>query len=195
MKHNIQPIWDYTQDLSRIWNGQAKWSEDTFGPAEKIGPFGPAKHLCLELEEIRKSPKDPLEYADAFILVIETAWRAGFSESLFFTHVTNMVASSGELGIVSPDVAGSPESLDTAIQSADRARAFAYTAGVEGNSRVLVFYLACILLCVVAAAAENGISGAALLSAVQKKRAINAARKWGTDIRDGEPVFHKRGSA
>jgi len=51
------------------------WSLKTFGPGERLQ--GVTKHIEKELEEVRKDPKDPDEWADLIILAMDGASRQG----------------------------------------------------------------------------------------------------------------------
>lgn len=62
-------------------NRQHRWSSERFGPPSHRGPAGPLKHLKKEVEEALESPGDLEEYVDLLFLVLDAAWRAGFSTS------------------------------------------------------------------------------------------------------------------
>ena len=66
-------------DFPSFWNAHAKWSEATFGTAAERGPMGPLKHLAKEVGEVQADPTDLMEYADCFLLICDSARRAGFT--------------------------------------------------------------------------------------------------------------------
>ena len=55
------------------------WSLSTFGEGQRTE--GLCKHIAKELEEIRQSPNDLMEWVDVIILAFDGAWRAGYSPS------------------------------------------------------------------------------------------------------------------
>lgn len=72
--------------LCDLSSKQAKWSQETFGDDSDRGPVGPLKHLKDEVDEaiaatgIENNPDDSLEeFADIFLLAIESARRSGFT--------------------------------------------------------------------------------------------------------------------
>ena len=58
-----------------FWNLHGKWSEATFGTARDH--TGPLSYLRREIDEIAKNPDDIEEFADAFMLILDSARRAG----------------------------------------------------------------------------------------------------------------------
>lgn len=54
---------------------KAAWSLKTFGPGERL--TGVTRHIEKELEEVRKDPRDPDEWADLIILAMDGASRQG----------------------------------------------------------------------------------------------------------------------
>lgn len=65
---SVQP-----EDVDR----QRKWSDETFGPGERLG--GVLAHIKEEVEEVREHPHDISEWADLLILVLDGATRQGFT--------------------------------------------------------------------------------------------------------------------
>lgn len=68
-----------------LWCDQREWSEATFGTPQQRGPIGPLKHLGKEVGEVLAAicdgkPEAEIleEFADCFILAIDSAQRAGF---------------------------------------------------------------------------------------------------------------------
>lgn len=55
----------------------ARWSQATFGDDFDKGPIGPLKHLKEEVQEWIDNPKDRMEAADCFILLLDAYRRAG----------------------------------------------------------------------------------------------------------------------
>ncbi len=59
-----------TDDLELVCRAAAKWSMVTF-PDQTIG--GNLAHLAKEVDEIKKNPDDVFEYADAALLLFDSA--------------------------------------------------------------------------------------------------------------------------
>lgn len=53
------------------------WSLLTFGEGQRTE--GLCKHIAKELDEIRQSPNDLMEWIDVIILALDGAWRSGYS--------------------------------------------------------------------------------------------------------------------
>jgi hypothetical protein len=68
--------------MTTFWTEQAEWSQRTFGGDRERGPIGALRHLSLEALEAVKDPKDIVEYADCFILLMDAVRRAGFTPTL-----------------------------------------------------------------------------------------------------------------
>lgn len=65
-------------DLISFINEQIKFSEQTFGPGQRLD--GVLKHIKKELIEVEECQgKDAIEWADVIILAIDGAWRSGHS--------------------------------------------------------------------------------------------------------------------
>jgi hypothetical protein len=62
----------------RIWDRQSLWSQQTFGNDADRGPEGALAHLAREVSEVQAAPKDLIEYADCWILLVDACRRAGF---------------------------------------------------------------------------------------------------------------------
>lgn len=58
-------------------DSQRRWSEETFGPGERV--LGVVAHIRKELDEVLLMPSDESEWADLLILVIDGATRQGIS--------------------------------------------------------------------------------------------------------------------
>jgi hypothetical protein len=58
-------------------NEQIEWSKKTFGEGKRTE--GICKHIEKEVNEIRQSPLDILEWVDVIILALDGAWRAGYT--------------------------------------------------------------------------------------------------------------------
>lgn len=56
-------------------NRHIQWSVSTFGKGRRTE--GLCKHITKELEEIRQSPDDLMEWIDVIILALDGAWRTG----------------------------------------------------------------------------------------------------------------------
>ena len=68
-----------SNNLDRLVDAIASFSDEAFGDVSERGPIGPLKHLKLEVDEAIAKPDDVSEYADIFILAIDSARRAGFT--------------------------------------------------------------------------------------------------------------------
>lgn len=66
------------RQLSRLFQEQAEWSQQTFGSDLSRGPSGPLKHLASEVLEALRSPEDIIEYADCQLLALDAVRRGGF---------------------------------------------------------------------------------------------------------------------
>lgn len=64
-------------DLSKWLQSHILWSYDTFGDGQRTE--GLCRHIEKELQEIRESPSDIMEWIDVVILALDGAWRAGHS--------------------------------------------------------------------------------------------------------------------
>jgi hypothetical protein len=56
-----------------------KFSSDTFGTPEERNCLGPLHHLQEEVKELIDNPEDEMEWADCFLLLLDAAWRKGYS--------------------------------------------------------------------------------------------------------------------
>ncbi|MCV6826038.1 MULTISPECIES: DUF550 domain-containing protein [Halocynthiibacter] len=65
--------------FERLAARHAEWSQATFGADNERDYTGPLNHLEKEIGEIRLAPADGSEWADAFLLLLDAARRAGFS--------------------------------------------------------------------------------------------------------------------
>lgn len=75
--------------LRKLADEQAKWSQETFGSDETRGPVAALKHLALEVQEALEQPDDASEYADCFLLIIDASRRAGISISELLQHASD----------------------------------------------------------------------------------------------------------
>jgi hypothetical protein len=64
-------------DVYDLYTDHAEWSRATFGPDSERGPLGPIRHLQKEALELEASPHDPMEHADALLLILDASRRAG----------------------------------------------------------------------------------------------------------------------
>lgn len=64
-------------DLIAHLHRQHEWSERTFGPGHRTA--GVLDHIRKELKEIEAEPLELSEWIDVVILVLDGAWRAGYS--------------------------------------------------------------------------------------------------------------------
>lgn len=72
--------------LCDLFERQATWSQETFGPDGIRGPIGPLKHLKKEADEAikahtekRDKPDLLEEHADCLLLLLDATRRAGFA--------------------------------------------------------------------------------------------------------------------
>lgn len=71
--------------LDEFQQETAEWSLRTFGVRSCAGPLN---HLKSEIEEIKDDPKDIEEFADAWLLLQDAAFRAGHKMSDVFVAAT-----------------------------------------------------------------------------------------------------------
>ncbi|MEM8849273.1 MAG: dATP/dGTP pyrophosphohydrolase domain-containing protein [Pseudomonadota bacterium] len=69
----------YRTNFRELAHAHAAWSDMTFGTPEARGPIGSLKHLAKEVQEALDHPYDASEYADLFLLVLDSSRRAGIS--------------------------------------------------------------------------------------------------------------------
>lgn len=62
-------------DLIQHLHRQREFSEQTFGPGERV--VGTVDHIRKELEEVLASPQDVTEWIDIVLLAFDGAWRTG----------------------------------------------------------------------------------------------------------------------
>lgn len=55
------------------------FSQKTFGSPEERTCVEPLKHLLEEVQELIDNPDDEMEWADCFLLLLDAAWRKGYS--------------------------------------------------------------------------------------------------------------------
>ena len=67
----------YTQDFLAWLEDKCAWSLETFGTKQRTE--GVLRHIESEIEEIRQSPNDLMEWVDVILLAFDGAFRAGFS--------------------------------------------------------------------------------------------------------------------
>jgi hypothetical protein len=80
--------------IAELWTKHSEWSDATFGIVAERGPIGPLKHLELEAREAQAAPHDIEEYADIFLLALDSARRAGFSASALIQWAFAKVAKN-----------------------------------------------------------------------------------------------------
>ena len=62
--------------LVEFLTNKNKWSLETFGEGQRAE--GICKHIESELEEIRETPEDLMEWIDVILLAFDGAFRAGY---------------------------------------------------------------------------------------------------------------------
>ena len=63
--------------LEAFYKDHGEWSYATFGTPEVLGPQGPADHLVKEARELADNPRDEMEQADCFLLLLDVVRRSG----------------------------------------------------------------------------------------------------------------------
>lgn len=64
-----------TNNLLTLIVEAKEWSEQTFGPGDRLQ--GIIAHIKEELKEVEEHPDDVSEWADIIILALDGAWRSG----------------------------------------------------------------------------------------------------------------------
>ena len=68
-----------SEKLNKFVADRNKFSIQTFGTIEQRNHVGPLMHLKKEIEEVINAPNDRLEWADCFLLLLDAAFRNGYS--------------------------------------------------------------------------------------------------------------------
>lgn len=69
-------------DLEKFNNfikNRNEFSAKTFGSPTERNCMGPLYHLKKEINELIENPDDTMEWADCFLLILDAAWRKGYS--------------------------------------------------------------------------------------------------------------------
>ena len=70
-------------DFTQFQKEHGEWSDKTFGENRK--PTAPLNHLKKEVQEVLEQPYDIEEYADCFLLLMDSARLSGFNmDDLYF---------------------------------------------------------------------------------------------------------------
>lgn len=77
--HGPMEAMDFCDRITSLIERQSKWSQATFGSDADRSPVGPLLHLAEEAKEAAEAPTDITEYADCFLLVLESIRRGGFT--------------------------------------------------------------------------------------------------------------------
>lgn len=77
--------------MDQLFRETIDWQRKTFG--SNRGPLPQLHHLEKEIRELKASPSDPQEYADAFILLFGAAAEAGFS----YNDILNAISDKLEI--------------------------------------------------------------------------------------------------
>lgn len=56
-----------------------EFSSTTFGTPAQRSCLGPLYHLQEEVKELIENPNDEMEWADCFLLILDAAWRKGYT--------------------------------------------------------------------------------------------------------------------
>lgn len=67
------------QKLEKFIKERNEFSSSRFGTPEVRSCLGPLHHLKEEVQELIDNPKDEMEWADCFLLLLDAAWRNGHS--------------------------------------------------------------------------------------------------------------------
>lgn len=65
------------EEIQQLQNDIEHWSDETFG-FNRL-PTAPMHHLKKEIDELIESPYDTMEYADCFMLLLDSARMAGIN--------------------------------------------------------------------------------------------------------------------
>lgn len=80
--------------ICELIHKQSKWSQETFGKDGERGPIGPLNHIKKEVDEALLDPHSLEEYADIFLLSVESSRRAGFSfETLLLAAIAKQTVN------------------------------------------------------------------------------------------------------
>lgn len=91
------------KSLDQIQQENGQWSTQTFPTQNLIGKL---HHLKEEVDELLKAPKDPMEYADAFILLLDAARLANISGTGLLMAVERKMAINRTRRWSAPDKNG-----------------------------------------------------------------------------------------
>lgn len=64
------------ENIEKFCKDRSEFSYKTFGTKQERGPNGPLEHLRREVDEVIAEPKDRMEYADCFLLLLDAYNRA-----------------------------------------------------------------------------------------------------------------------
>ena len=65
--------------INKFIQDRNKFSGNTFGSPSKRNCIYPLRHLKDEIEELIAAPNDKMEWADCTLLLLDAAWRKGYS--------------------------------------------------------------------------------------------------------------------
>lgn len=68
------------KDIKEFCKNIKEFSLKNFGSYAERGPDGPLTHLVDEVQEVLSCPKDRMEYADCFLLLVDAYDRAGLGD-------------------------------------------------------------------------------------------------------------------
>ena len=72
-------------DFTEFQKQHGEWSDNTFGCRN---PLAPLHHLKKEVQEVIEQPYDIKEYADCFLLLMDSARISGFNmDDLYFASL------------------------------------------------------------------------------------------------------------
>lgn len=86
----------YKGFFQSLWWGQAIFSNKAFGPPYIRGPKGPIEHLEKEIQEVKADYNNLEEYVDCFLLIIDAARRANFTDAEFMEACFNKLEKNSK---------------------------------------------------------------------------------------------------
>ena|SRR5690349_691702 len=92
--------------LIDYWDDFASFSDETYGAPDVVGPEGALRHMKEEADEAIEHPKDLIEYADCFMLILDATRRAGYTLDQLLSAAETKLAICGKREWLPPDENG-----------------------------------------------------------------------------------------
>jgi hypothetical protein len=73
------------KEMQELWDDIADWQDLQFG--KQITPTYKIRHLKKEIQELKDSPHDSMEYADCFLLLLGAARDAGMDLEMLLSAI------------------------------------------------------------------------------------------------------------